>query len=195
MEGNPQRRVKIEIYRYELGAGREPNPRFSLSTDDQGKVLPPKLPDGQYHVVASAPNDMTAELYLDVRQEDQGNPTEFSMHLVRSAPTLEELFAQAEQMPIEHRVSSLHGIVLDPTGGPISQVSIEVVQKGSQGRSIVTWLKSDSQGHFSAPVHLPNGCYIAHFLASGFQGRFVPFELAENGSGGLTVTLDVGPSK
>lgn len=190
--GGPQPGVKIEIYRYELGPGQEAKPRFSMLSDNQGRAFPPKLSPGHYHVVASTPKNLRAELYLDVSAQAHENASEFSMELGIGGITREELFTQAEQMPINERVRSFHGIVRDPIGNPISEVSIEVVRKGSEGKDRVARLTSGNRGQFSA--RLSDGSYIARFSAAGFQTRLVPFEVSEQGSGDLRVTLEVGPS-
>jgi hypothetical protein len=190
--GKTQPGAKVKIYRYELGPGQEAKPRFSLIADNQGRVFPPKLTPGHYHVVASAPKNLTAELYLDISAQDSENASEFSMELAIGGITRGELFTQAEQMPIKERVRSFHGIVCDPTGNPISEVSIEVVRKGSRGKDRVARLTSGNRGQFSA--RLSDGRYIARFSAPGFQIRFVPIEINEQGSGDLIVTLEIGRS-
>lgn len=122
--GKPQKGVKIEIYRYELGPGEEAMPRLSLTSDNQGRVVPPKLAPGHYHVVASADKNLRADLYLDVSPHPDGKASVFSMELVASPfPTREALFTHAEQMPIGDRVKEFRGIVYDPSGTVVSGVS------------------------------------------------------------------------
>jgi hypothetical protein len=192
LKGKPQKGAKIKIYRYELGPGDEANPYFSLISDHQGKVLPPKLPPGHYHVVASAAKNLRADLYLDVSAQANEKASDFSMGLDISDIMPDELFTKAEQMPIKDRVRVFHGLVRDPTGALISGVSIEVVRKGSQGRDRVVRFKTGNKGQFSA--RLSNGSYIALFSTPGFQIKFVPFEVTEQGSGDLIVTLELGRS-
>lgn len=188
--GKSQRGVKIEIYRYELGPGDEAKPRFSLTSDEKGRVVPPKLAPGHYHVVASGEKNLRADLYLDVSAHANEKASMFSMELVAITDTRQELLTKAEQMPIRDRLREFRGIVYDPSGAVVSGVSIEVVRKGTQGRDRIARLKSGRSGQFSA--QLSAGSYIAFFSLPGFQTQPVPFEVTEQGSSELIVTLQLG---
>jgi 5-hydroxyisourate hydrolase-like protein (transthyretin family) len=192
LKGKPQKGVKVKIYQYKLGPGDEVKPRFSLISDPQGRVSPPKLTPGHYHVVASAAKNLRADLYLDVSEQANEKASEFSMELAIGDISREELFTKADQMPIKDRLKVFRGIVRDLTGAPIAGVSIEVVRKRSQGRDHVVQLESGKRGQFSAS--LSDGSYIALFSAPGFQIQVVPFEITEQGSGDLRVTLELGRS-
>ena len=155
--GKAQPGAKVQIYRYEFGTGQEAKPRVSLVTDSHGKVFPPKLTPGHYHVVASAPRNLTAELYLDVSAKDSENASVFSMELGIGSITREELLAQAEQMPVKERVRAFTGIVRDPSGNPIPDVSIEIVRILVDTKVITLYTKSK----FNQPVmirHLFPAC-------------------------------------
>ena len=189
LDGKPQKDAKIEIYRYELGPGDEAKPRYSLISDQQGMVFSPKLAPGHYHVIASAANNLRAELYLDVSAHTHQKSSEFPMQLLRGGITREELFAKAEQMPIKDHLKIFQGTVRDPSGALIVGVFIEVVRKGSQSSETVVHLKSGSTGQFSAT--LPSGSYMALFSIPGFQVQLVPFEVTDQGSEELIVTLQL----
>jgi hypothetical protein len=124
-----QKGAKIEIYRYELGPGQEAMLRLSLTSDDQGRVVPSKLAPGHYRVVASADKKLRADLFLDVLAHYDEKVSVFSMELVASPfPTLEELLSEAEQKPIKDRVREFRGIVYDPSGAVVPKVTIEIVR-------------------------------------------------------------------
>jgi hypothetical protein len=192
LKGEPQEGAKIKIYRYKLGQGREAKPCFSLISDAQGRVLPPRLSPGHYHVVAFGANNLRGELDLDVSPPTNEKASEFSIALNIRDITREELFAQRDQMPIKDRIRVFRGIVRDPSGDPIPGVFIEIVRKGSRGRGRVARLKSGKDGQFSAT--LADGSYIGFFSMSNFQSQFIPFEVTEQGTGDLIVTLEVGMS-
>jgi Carboxypeptidase regulatory-like domain len=193
LNGKAQKGARVEIYRYELGPGQEAVPRVVLTSDDQGRVAPPRLTPGHYHVIASADKKLRADLSLDIlAQYDQGVSV-FAMELAISPfPTREELLSEAEQKPIKDRVREFHGIVCDLWGAVIPGVSIEVVRKGTEGKDRVAQLKSGIDGQFSAP--LSDGTYVALFYMSGFRTEIVPFEVTKEGSEHLRVTLQIAAS-
>jgi 5-hydroxyisourate hydrolase-like protein (transthyretin family) len=191
IDGTPQKGVRVELYRYTLGSGEESKPLVSLASDDEGKVTPPVLSPGRYHLVASAEHNLRADLYLDVSRKRGKRPSSFSMNLLESQhPTPEQLWAAAEDVPVKDRLEAFSGTIHDPSGAMVSGVSIEVVRKGTQGRKRVAQLKSGKDGRFSA--HLADGAYVARFSVPGFQIAFVPFEVTKQGSEELRVTLQIG---
>jgi 5-hydroxyisourate hydrolase-like protein (transthyretin family) len=191
LEGKPQSGVKVELYRYELGAGEETDPRFSLTSDKEGNISPPVLPAGHYHVVASTEKNLRADLYVDVVSGRQKKTSVFSMQL-RSSPFLtpSQQLAEAEQMPIKDRVQQFSGLVCDPTGAVVPGTSIEVLRKKPGNREVVAKLKSGADGRFS--IRLADGPYIAFFSTPGFRVAIVPFEVTREGQGDLHVTLQIG---
>ena len=190
-EGKPQSGVKVELYRYEVGLFEETDPRFSLTSNQDGSVAPPSLPEGLYHVVASMEKNLRADLYLDVVSGQARKTSVFSMQLLNSPfLTPSQQLADAEHMPIKDRVQRFSGMVYDPTGAVVAGTSIEVLRKKSGNREVVAKLKSGADVHFS--MQLAEGPYIAFFSMPGFRIAIVPFEVTREGQGDLRVTLQLG---
>jgi hypothetical protein len=191
IDGAPQRGVRVEVYRYTLGSGEESKPLVSLTSDDEGKIRPSALSPGHYHLVASAERNLRADLYLDVSRKLGKQVSSFSMNLIENQyPTLEQLWAAAEEAPVKDRLEAFRGTIYDPSGARVSGVSIEVVKKGTRGKEQVEALESGKDSRFFAP--LADGAYVARFSIPGFQIAFVPFEVTKEGSEGLRVTLEIG---
>ncbi len=191
MSGAPQKGVRVEVYRYTLSSGEESRALLSLTSDNEGKVTPPVLSPGHYHLVASVERNMRADLYLDVSRKMAKRVSSFSMNLIENQyPTPEQLWATAEEEPVKDRPETFNGTVYDPSGAGVSGVSIEVVRKGTQGKERVAQLESGSDGGFSA--HLAEGGYVARFSMPGFQIALLPFEVTKQGSGELRVILQLG---
>jgi len=193
LNGRPQKRVKVEFYRYEVGRGQEHKPRLSRATDDDGWVKVNNLAPGHYYIVASSDKNLHAYLYVDVFAHVGKTPSAFSMELQPSPyPTREQLLANAEKKTTLDRVTQFRGVVHDPSGAEIPRVLIEVVRKGTERKDRVARLKSGKTGRFSA--QLSAGVYVAIFTASGFRTQLIPFELAKDGLEQLNVTLQIAPS-
>jgi 5-hydroxyisourate hydrolase-like protein (transthyretin family) len=187
-EGKPRKGVRVEIYRCHKQA--EANPSFSLITGEDGTVAAPTLSPGVYRIVASADLNLIADLDLRVSSHSKEKTSSFSMELVASRfPTWEQQLAAAEQLPVKDRVQNFSGVVRDPSGAAIKDVSIEIIRKGGQGKERVARLKSD--GRFS--TELAEGAYIAVFAAQGFGTQLLPFEVSKTqGGGDLRVRLEPG---
>jgi hypothetical protein len=191
VDGAARKGVTVKAYRYTLGSGEESKPLVSLTSNDAGKVTPPVLAPGSYHLVASAQHNLRADLYLDVSRKLGKQTSSFAMNLVESQyPTIEQLWEAAEEAPVKDRLEAFGGTVHDPSGAKVSGVVIEVARKGTQGKERVAQLESAPDGHFSTA--LADGAYIARFYAPGFQTAFVPFEVTKQGSEQLRVTLQIG---
>jgi len=189
--GVPQKGVRVDVYRYSLGSGEESKSLISLTSDSEGKVEPPALSPGHYHLVAFADGNLRADLYLDVSRKTAKRMSSFPMNLIENQyPTPEQLWAAAEGTPVKDRLETFNGTVYDPSGARVSGVSIEVARKGTQGKDRVAQVESGSDGHFSA--HLAEGAYVARFSIQGFQIALVPFEVTKQGSGELRVILQLG---
>lgn len=190
MDGAARKGVTVEVYRLTLSSGEEVKALVSLTSNAAGKVTPPVLPPGNYHLVASAQHNLRADLYLDVSRKQGKQVSSFAMNLVESQyPTIEQLWEAAEKAPVKDRLEAFSGTVDDPSGAKVSGVAIEVVRKGTQ-KERVAQLESGPDGYFSAP--LAEGAYTARFCRQGFQTSFVPFEVTKQGSGRLRVTLQLG---
>src|SRR5579864_2253227 len=59
VDGKPRNGVRVEMYRYKLVQGKAERPRFTLISDENGWIRPPKLVPGHYHVVASADENLS----------------------------------------------------------------------------------------------------------------------------------------
>jgi 5-hydroxyisourate hydrolase-like protein (transthyretin family) len=190
-EGKPQRGVKVEFYRYELGPGEETDPRFSLSSNKKGNTSPTSLPVGHYHVVATTEKNLRADLYLDVTSGKPKKTSAFSMQLLANPfLTPSQQWAAAEHMPIKNRVQEFSGIVYDPSGAVVPGTSIEIVRKRTGNKEVVAKLKSSADGRFS--TRFTDGPYIAVFSTPGFRTAIVAFEVTKEGQGDLRVTLQLG---
>ena len=188
VSGRPRNDVRVDVYRYQLGSGDEPKPFLSFNSDDAGILVTPTLPLGRYHLIASSGPKLRADLYLDVSKKSGKRESSFSMELSESPyPTLEEQWVAADEMSVKDRVRAFHGIVYDPSGAPIRDVSIEVAKKGSIGHTPVLRAKSGPNGEFSA--QLSEGTYVALFSMPGFHIVFLPLEVTGSGSESLRVTL------
>jgi 5-hydroxyisourate hydrolase-like protein (transthyretin family) len=191
MSGVPQKGVRVEVYQYTLSSGEKSKALLSLTSDDEGKVTPPVLSPGHYHLVASAERNLRADLYLDVSRKLGKQISSISMNLIEDQyPTPEQLWDAAEKVLVKDRLEAFRGTIYDPSGARVSGVSIEVARKGTQGKEQIAQVESGKDGRFFAP--LADGAYVARFSIPGFQVAFVPFEVTKQGSEELRVTLEIG---
>jgi len=190
--GKPRRGVKVDVYRYELGAKQDDKPRCSLISDDEGWIRLNKLRPGHYHLLASADENLSADLYLDVSTDSGNVPSAFLMELRPLIPSPKEVWAGVEQIPVKGRVKEFRGVVHDVSGAMVPGTSIEVVRRGTEGKVRVAHLKTDKNGHFHKKLH--DGAYVAIFSMPGFQIAYVPFVVTKQGSGDLKVTLTTAQS-
>jgi len=192
VSGKPRRGVQVDVYRYEVGAGQDDKPRFSLISGDDGSIRPPKLRPGHYHLVASADENLSADLYLDVSIDSGKLPSAFLMELRPLVPSPKELWANVEKMSVKDNVKEFRGVVHDISGAMVPGTSIEVVRRGTEGNVRVAHLKTDKNGQFHKKLH--DGAYIAIFSMPGFQISYVPFAVTKEGSGDVRVVLKLAQS-
>jgi len=192
VSGKPRSGVKVDVYRYELGAKQEHKPRLSLISDEDGWIRPRKLRPGHYHLVASAEENLSADLYLDVSADSGKLPSAFLMELRPLVPSPKELWTNVEQMSVKETVKEFRGVVQDISGAIIPGASVEVVRKGTEGKSRVAHLKTDKNGQFHKRLHA--GDYIAIVSMPGFQSSYVPFAVTKHGSGEVRVVLILAQS-
>jgi hypothetical protein len=148
-----------------------------------------RLPDGDYIVTASVDDMSGGDLYLHVSRK--GKASSFGINLTESFRAAQEFLAAADKLPIRETMRAFQGILRDPSGATISAVDIKIVRRGSEDHAIMQRIKSDSGGHFSAP--LDDGMYLAFFTCPGFRTEIVPFEIAAQGSKELVVTMQLAP--
>lgn len=164
----------------------------SLSTDEHGTVVLPFLPPGRYTISAKAPGRLQAYLLLDISKHTNKKSSEFSMWLSAGPPSFEEQIAGAEAKSSPDHVKEFNGTVVDPSGAEIPKVKIDIYQRGSNGKMLVSTLLADATGHFAA--HLRDGAYNAVFQAQGFATKIHVFEVdADSGPKETWIRLDVGP--
>ena len=205
--GKPLDYARVEFFEYKMmrpdrwSPAEEKTPRVTLFANARGVVHSPRLPTGEFHVIASrgkshsadpvvTQNDLVAHLYLSVDSEAPENKGAFTMQLMPSCnmppPVPLHWSAADEQMPIKYRIQAFSGTVYDPSGAVVAGAAIKVIRKGTQGKDEVAEVNSDPQGHFA--VLLPEGTYIGVF-SSGDFGAIVPFEVIKDGSADFKVTL------
>ena len=190
--GKPRTGVKVDVYRYELGAGQDDKPRLSLISDEDGWIRLRKLHPGHYHLVASADENLSADLYLEVSADSDKLSSAFLMELRPLVPSPKQLWTNVEQMAVKETVNEFRGVVQDPSGAMVPGTSIEVVRRGTEGKVRVARLKTDKNGRFHKKLH--DGVYVAIFVMPGFQISYVPFAVTKQGPGEIKVVLKVAQS-
>lgn len=177
--GKPVPGIAVEVYRpvehptsshYRYKVGK------TLRTDNKGEVVLQKLPPGIVEVTAhwssgslTAP-DLEANLSVRYFPEDPQPEDRFTIDLEPDPSDrqyVEQTARAAEQKPIPEKVEQFGGIVVDPAGAPIRNVSIEVAQLHVPGARRVRKVQTNAEGHFRALV--PPGDYVAIFSVPGFQ--------------------------
>jgi 5-hydroxyisourate hydrolase-like protein (transthyretin family) len=191
VDGKPKKGARIDVCRYKKNV--EEGSCFSMMTDVAGQVATPTLPSGDYGVVASYGLNLVGNLLLRVPSRAGKKVSAFSIDLVASQfPTWQQQLTAADKMPVKENLQHLNGVVLDPSGTEIANVTIEVVRKGSEGKDRVARLKTAKDGRFSE--QLRPGQYLGIFQEPGFSTKILPFELTEQGTERLQVTLQIAPS-
>lgn len=178
LDGRPAAGIPVQVYvtaehptkaQYQKKVGK------TLRTGSDGKLLLPKLPPGILHVVAHWSSgsimipDLQADLWMRYFPEDP-LPTDFFTMDLRSHPSKDqsvEQTARAQGKLVAERVPEFGGVVVDPSGATIRDVSIEVAPLHVTGRRLVREIRANAYGHFAAL--LPAGDYVAVFHAEGFQ--------------------------
>lgn len=208
--GKPLDHARVDIFEYRMmrldrwSLAEKKTPRLTMFANALGMVRSPKLPAGDYHLVATrgkshstdpyvTGNDLIADLYLKLASDTPREKGAFTMQLiprcVMPPPTPSQWTPAIEQMIIEDRLQRFSGVVYDQSGGPIPEILIKVIRKGTEGKEQVAELRTDADGHFAA--ELPDGAYIAFFFSPAFKNTIVPFEITKEGSGELRIDLMV----
>ena len=164
-QGKPLPDVKIDLETGEHG--------HLLITNAQGIIFLPKLRPGKQCMVATAFDNATAQLCIDVLSKIKDERSSFSIELPPSL-TMQEI-VKAEKMPVLDHLQAFMGIVQDITGAGAAGTMIQILATGAKDETNATRIKADSAGHFSAP--LPDGMYVAFFQSSGFVTKTEVFEV------------------
>jgi hypothetical protein len=188
VNGQPLAGTKLAFF-----SGSGPQPSFSIAVDRTAVAAIPNVPPGKYRVTAAGPNDLVAELYLDVSSAAGKSEKSFSMSLFPAHPPFAPatiMVADAEKRPVSQRIESFAGHVLDPSGGAIPGAEILVIRKGAKGE-VLSRLKADESGRFSAA--LPAGIYVVVVHAEAFRNGYLTIEtLRASDKKELRVVLEVG---
>ena len=185
-EGTPIKNAEVEV------STADGKPRASLSADEHGVVVLPVLPAGRYTIAARAPDHLQAYLLLDISKKKNKKPSEFSMQLFVGPVSFEEQIAAAEAGAPPDRAQSFNGTIVVPSGTAIPKIKIEIYERGSSAKKLLSSLFADAGGHFA--VHLRDGAYTAVFQAQGFASKIYIFEVnADSAPKELRIRLDVGP--
>ena len=196
LDGKRTAAVRIEV----LTAFNEP--RFSLVADERGVAQLPVLSPGSYHIVAITPPQPLGEVYLaeinfDVSQNLLNHPSFLNMDLVPANrfwprdPPVEELWAPIGKPLAVGAVQRFRGSVIDPTGSAIAGATIRVFKQKSSAQVLITEIKADESGRFSA--RLGPGAYTASVKMRAFRIRMITFEIApEADTKDVEISLDIG---
>jgi hypothetical protein len=168
----------------------------SVALNDSGSAKLPPLPPGKYLVTASAPENLAAEMCVEIPHNKLKQLSSFSLVLQTQQPNalpIEAILITAEKNPPSEHIEEFKGIVVDPAGATIAGAEIEIFPKGARIRGDARAVKSktNAEGQFSVP--LAEGVYTALFMIPGFQTKVVTFEINHSsGADGLRVSLQMG---
>ncbi len=176
LDGRPQENVKLTISR-PAGQGS----RF-LVTDSHGTAMLKNLPLGISCVHATAKNNASAEICLEVLAHFPTDTASFQMTLAVAAPRLnsfDERVNRSEQSPPAARMRSFKGAIVDPLGALVPNAEIRIYERGSYPQHSVKTLKTNELGRFSDV--LAPGIYTVLVQMPGFRTEFVSVEISGNG--------------
>jgi hypothetical protein len=175
--GKPIDGVKIWIYTPDL------RPVQSLTTDNQGLVRPTTLPPGRYHVYAMGHGELRTDLYLEVSVQSVDDPAPIIIDLnvkPQEEPPLAQELAIAEKAKIRDRMPAFKGVLTDIKGAVIANAEISIFPKGTYDRAHALRTKSDLEGRFESKLKV--GTYTVVFHNSGFEDKFLSFEITRGGN-------------
>lgn len=186
--GQLQASAKVEV------ADADGKSVLSLTTDSHGLVILPDLPPGRYYVVASTSPTRRGDVYLLISGGHVRKRSTFSVALTEQPPlppTLEERLTILEKASTEAVTRVFSGIVVDPSGGLVAKVAVSIFRRGAAYTLHPQTVSTDQDGLFS--IALQPGKYTAVFQRSGFETRFLTFEISpEAKQEALKVKLSVG---
>jgi hypothetical protein len=213
VDGQTLRGVKIAVWQ-----GNNSSTIVDLITDEQGEVTLPDLPPGKYFIgsspaqspsfggpldvcIAPCPDDglETIDLTQDSLRgslhpidRDAFALSEIRMEIgPRRDPSWAASLKTAEQHTMTSSVQTFHGVVHDQSGAVIPGAMIDVLVKGTEGKTHAALIRSDNSGKFSA--ELPSGDFVAMISSPGFQVQTFSFTIAASGSADdVQIVLIVG---
>lgn len=196
-DGHPLRGAEVS-----LNLGFNPNAPSFISTNDNGIASVPKLAPGTYRVdisfngIRSMIFDEPVTTTLFVHVTPRTDISTFSVDLGKPARELwhaDEAFVKQLDadgfLPVHSRIRTFQETILDPTGERVASARTWVVRKTIPRWVVVFQGTSDANGHLSG--QLPDGFYMAICSLPGFRTAIVPFEVRQDGSGELRVTLQI----
>jgi hypothetical protein len=165
-EGEPASYALVTFSKY---GARGSYVRFAA--DENGAVVPPQLPDGDYEVSALAADGSAASLLIRVFGGAAEKISTFEMAL-HPRPYPPDVATEAAN------VQRFNGVVHDPTGAEIPHATILVV--GQKSRAVMQF-STDNDGRFA--VNLPNDQYVGFFSSPGFRMKIIRFVISWQGCG------------
>jgi len=166
-QGKPVKGAKISVSGQTL-----PQTGLTVLTDSDGVAKLPTLNTGTYSIQATFEGGIAAAA-LSVEQRAFAKPTQLIFDLVHSPSRMDLVAAQNNRVTWQTKVFA--GVVKDPSGAPIPNVSIQVFRRGELDEWNGTLLYADQNGRFN--LALPDGEYLAFFQSQGFQPKIGAFEI------------------
>ncbi len=156
--------------------------RFFVS-DSEGHVMLNDLPEGLSCLTATAENDLTDALCLQVSARSKDEISSFYLILSPKLPhshSFDSKVKRAEQSAPGLRLRKLAGTVVDPVGAVISKADVQIYKRGKYPYGTVTTLETNEAGRFEAS--LEPGVYTVIFRMYGFGKEFLEIEISPHGS-------------
>jgi Carboxypeptidase regulatory-like domain len=189
-DGKPLANAKVEVY------GNDGLRRTEMFANEQGVVVLPVLPAGQYHVAANGPDGLGADLYLKLSGHTTKHPTEFSLTLYQrppEPPSIAERIATATHIETPEMLRMFSGTVTDPTGAGVAKAHVNVQRQAALDGKYVARLTADKFGRFTA--NLPYGKYVAVIMVPGFSPRIYVFETSDTAVATVAhIRLNIAPA-
>ena len=100
--------------------------------------------------------------------------------------------AQMETIEIEtpQKAKRIAGVVTDPTGYPLSEVTVE--ERSDDWRTVLRSTETDEHGKFHFSTSRNKKVYHLEFVRSGFKWVRITVELEKKGARSIVVSLPVG---
>ncbi len=185
LDGKPLKGVRVDFFKSTSQS------QVSALTDEKGIATPTELPPGDYNVVATLDESVSTSILLRVTRDQK--VTTFPMDLTGPVQQTRQLqedgLKRAETLPVSDHLRAFQGTVLDPSGAMVPNATVRVVKRGAPANDFALRVTSDADGNFSG--QLSAGSYIAFVSSQGFRTAIVPFEVVNNGSGDMKITLKI----
>ena len=180
-DGKPLSDVRLSFY-----LGSERSLQLSITTDQLGVGVTPKLAVGSYVVEAEGESSYEfAEMGLNVADRKE-QISAFKMIIPRGP---EVKLSEVESTPVTEQLREFSGQVVDQSGAIIPNAFAQVFRK-EPPLELAAKVRADEEGKFSA--RLPAGSYVAFVTSRYFATTVVGFSIkSENSSRQLNVVLKV----